>query len=147
MFAVKKLYLVLTAVLIAAGTSVIAEAKPMDVTPLNNKDVVAMVEQKLGVDAIIKAIKSSPCTFDTFPSVMKELKRRGVPDEVLEAMIDAPYGPAAGNVSTEELAPEQPIYHYTENIKQYLSPLNAGRRQGVTPVRARAARSTRVRRS
>jgi hypothetical protein len=144
---VKKLYPVLTAVLFVIGTSVIAVAKPMDVTPLNNKDVLAMVEQKLGAAAIIKVIKSSPCTFDTFPSVMKELKRRGVPDEVLEAMIEAPYGPAATNLSTEDLAAEEPIYHYTENIKPFLSPLNAGRRQGVTPVRARAARTTRVRRS
>lgn len=147
MFAVKKLYLVLTAVLVAMGTSVIAVAKPMDVTPLNNKDVVMMVEQRLGADAIIKAIKSSPCTFDTFPSVMKELKRRGVPDEVLEAMIDAPYGPAAANLSTEDLAADEPIYHYTENIKQFLSPLNAGRRVTSAPAtRTRAARSTRVRR-
>ncbi|HEX2267945.1 MAG TPA: hypothetical protein VHH35_00325 [Pyrinomonadaceae bacterium] len=143
----KKLYLVLTAVLIAMGTSVAAVATPLDVTPLNNKDVIAMVEQKLGADAIVKAIKSSPCTFDTFPSVMKELKRRGVPDEVLEAMIDAPYGPAAANLSTEDLAMEEPIYHFTENIKQFISPFNAGRRITSTPrTRARAARSTRVRR-
>ncbi len=142
----KKLYLVLTAVLIFMGTSVVAAAKPMDVTPLSNKDVIAMVDQKLGADAIIKAIKSSPCTFDTFPSVMKDLKRRGVPDEVLEAMIEAPYGPAAEYVSTEDLAADEPIYHYTENIKQFLSPLNAGRRiRSAATARTRAAR-TRVRR-
>jgi len=144
MFAVKKLYLVLTAVLVAAGTSAVAVAKPVDVTPLNNKDVVAMVEQKLGADTIVKAIKTSPCTFDTFPSVMKELKRRGVPDEVLQAMIDAPYGPAEKNLSTEDLAGE-PIYHYTEHIKQFLAPVNTGRRYNPAPARARAAR-TRIRR-
>lgn len=141
----KKLYLVLTALLVAMSASAVAVAKPVDITPLNNKDVVAMVEQKLGADAIVKAIKLSPCTFDTFPSVMKELKRRGVPDEVLQAMIDAPYGPAAGNLSTEDLAGE-PIYHYTENIKQFLSPVNSGRRFTPIPARPRAARSSRVRR-
>lgn len=143
----KKLYLLLTAVLIAGGSSAIAVASPMDVTSLSNKDVVMMVEQKLGTEAIVKAIKSSPCTFDTFPSVMKELKRRGVPEEVLEAMIDAPYGPAAENLNTEDVAADEPIYHFTENIKQFLSPLNTGRRQSSTPSRARSARSTRVRRS
>ncbi len=142
----KKLYLLLTAVVVVVGSSVIAVANPMDVTSLSNKDIVTMVEQKLATETIVNAIKSSPCTFDTFPSVMKELKRRGVPEEVLEAMIDAPYGPAAENLPAEELT-DGPIYHYTENIKQFLSPLNAGRRQGPTPSRARAARSTRVRRS
>jgi hypothetical protein len=146
MFAVKKLYLLFAAVLIVTAASARAAASPLDVTALSNKDVLSMVEQKLGTEAIVKAIKSSPCTFDTFPSVMKELKRRGVPEEVLQAMIDAPYGPAADNRSTDDLA-EEPIYHYTENIKQFLSPLNAGRRNNNTTVtRTRAARSTRIRR-
>ncbi|HKR10740.1 MAG TPA: hypothetical protein VJT15_01690 [Pyrinomonadaceae bacterium] len=145
----KKFYLLLTALIVALGSSAIAAARPMpvmDVTSLSNKDVVTMVEHKLDAETIVKAIKASPCTFDTFPPVMKELKRRGVPDEVLQAMIDAPYGPAAENLSTDELAPEQ-IYHYTENIKQFLSPLNTGRRHGATPSSTRSARSTRVRRS
>lgn len=105
-----------------------------------------MVQQNLSTEAIVKAIKSSPCTFDTFPSVMKELKRRGVPDEVLEAMIEAPYGPAPERLSEDEPEDDR-IYHYTENIKQYLAPLNTGRRQGTTPARARSARSTRIRRT
>jgi hypothetical protein len=145
MFAVKKLYLLLAAVLVITGASATVSARPMDVTSLTNKDVLSMVEQKMGTEAIIKAIKSSPCTFDTFPSVMKELKRRGVAEEVLEAMLDAPYGPAADKQSTGELD-EEPIYHYTENIKQFLSPLNTGRRNTPLPSRSRSARSTRVRR-
>jgi hypothetical protein len=146
MFAVKKFYLLLTALMVAVSSSVIAVARPVDVTALSNKDVVTMVENKLSVDVIVKTIKSSPCTFDTFPSVMKELKGRGVPEEVLEAMIEAPYGPAPQNRSNDEVA-DEPIYHYTENIKQFLAPLNTGRRQGTTPARSRSARSTRVRRS
>src|ERR1700741_2297087 len=114
MFAVKKFYLLLTALMVAVGSSSIAVARPVDVTALSNKDVVMMVENRLSADAIVKTIRSSPCTFDTFPSVMKELKRRGVPEEVLQTMIDAPYGPAAENRSPDELA-EEPIYHYTEN--------------------------------
>ena len=141
----KKLYLLFAALLIVSGASATAAANPLDVTSLSNKDVLTMVQQKMATEAIIAAIKSSPCTFDTFPSVMKELKRRGVPEEVLEAMIDAPYGPAEGNRPTEELA-DEPIYHYTENIKQFLSPLNAGRRSNTRATRTRAARNTRIRR-
>ena len=136
----KKLCLLFAAVLITGSASVAAVAKPMDITALDNKDIVSMVEQGLGADAIIKAIKSSPCTFDIFPPVMKELKRRGVPDAVLEAMIDAPYGPAAANRSTEEAAANEPIYHFTESIKQYLTPVNTGRRYNPSPSRASRSR-------
>lgn len=119
----------------------------MDVTPLNNKDILLMVEKKLTPEVIVQTIKTSPCTFDTFPSVMKELKRRGVPEEVLEAMIDAPYGPAEDRQATEALSEtEQPIYHYTESIKQYLTPVNTGRRYEPRTNRTRASRNTRIRR-
>ena len=134
----KKFYSLLVSVLVIAGASAAAAANTSDVTPLSNKDIVSLVEQRVGADAIVKAIKTSPCTFDTFPSVMKELKRRGVPDDVLQAMIAAPYGPAAGNLSTDQLG-DEPIYHYTEQLKQFLSPVNTGSR--YTPTRTRAARS------
>jgi hypothetical protein len=144
MFAVKKLYLLFAVVLVLTGVPPTAAA--MDVTSLNNKDILGMVERKMTTEAIVQVIKTSPCTFDTFPSVMKELKRRGVPEEVLEAMIDAPYGPAQDNSSSDDLAEDQPILHYTENIKQFLAPVNTGRRYTATSNRRRAARSSRVRR-
>jgi hypothetical protein len=145
MSAVKKLFLFLAAAIIAVGAPVISLAHPIDVNPLNNKDVLQMVERKVSAEAIVQTIKSSPCTFDTFPSVMKELKRRGVPEEVLEAMIDAPYGPAEEKQATEDVT-DEPIYHYTESIKQYLvTPANTGRR--YTPsMNRRSARSSRIRR-
>lgn len=138
----KKFYLLLAAVIVVTGANAAAAATPVDVTSLSNKDVVLMVEQKVSSEAIIKAIKMSPCTFDTFPTVMKELKRRGVPDEVLQAMIDAPYGPATDNRDAADLAEDAPIYHFTENIKQYLTPVNTGRRHLPTSNRTRAARRT-----
>ena len=143
----KKLHLLVAALLVAIGAPAIALAHPMDVTPLNNKDILLMVEKKLTPEVILQTIKTSPCTFDTFPSVMKELKRRGVPEQVLEAMIDAPYGPAAQNLTTET-APEgeEPIYHYTESIKQYLTPVKTGRRYEPRTNRTRASSNTRIRR-
>ena len=141
----KKLYLLVAAVIVAVGVPTISLAHPMDVTPLNNKDILQMVERKVSAETIVQTIKSSPCTFDTFPSVMKELKRRGVPEEVLEAMIDAPYGPAEEKQATEDLA-DEPIFHYTENIKQYLiTPVVTGRRN-TAAMNRRSARSSRIRR-
>lgn len=63
-----------------------------DITPLTNGDIVTMVNAKLPPALIIEKINTSSCAFDTFPSVLAELKYRGVPDEVLMAMVKAPRG-------------------------------------------------------
>ena len=63
-----------------------------DIAPLTNADIVTMVRAKLPAAVIIEKINSSSCTFDTFPSVLAELKYKGVPDEVLMAMVKAPHG-------------------------------------------------------
>ena len=60
--------------------------------PLTNADIVTMVRAKLPAALIIQKINTSPCAFDTFPSVLAELKYKGVPDEVLMAMVQAPHG-------------------------------------------------------
>lgn len=128
--AVKKPYLSLAATLFVALIPSFAAAQSDDaVTPLSNKDVVLMVNHKLETEAIINIIKASPCTFDTFPPVLREMKRRGVPEGVLLAMLEAPYGPSLQSSSRDDLG-EQPIYHYAEQLKQLgvLSSANAGRR-------------------
>ena len=63
-----------------------------NLTPLTNGDILTMVRAKLTPALIIQKIKTSPCAFDTFPSVLAELKYKGVPDEVLLAMVEAPHG-------------------------------------------------------
>ncbi len=108
------------------------------VTPLRNKDVLEMVKKKVESDSIVRLIKSSPCNFDTFPPVLQDLKRRGVPDEVLQAMVEAPYGPSANSKAVDEAA-DQPIYHYTEQLKAggFLSTTaTAGRRSRARTTRA-----------
>jgi hypothetical protein len=60
--------------------------------PLTNADIMTMVRAKLPTALIIQKINTSPCAFDTVPSVLAELKYRGVPDEVLMAMVEAPHG-------------------------------------------------------
>ena len=114
-----------------------------EVTPLNNKDVLVMVEKNVEKDTIIKTIKSSPCTFDTFPPLLKEMKRRGVPEAVLQAMLEAPYGPSVANSSKDDLG-ESPIYHYAEQLKQmgFLNPVPSGR--GLPAMRSRGRMSSRT---
>jgi len=63
-----------------------------DVTALTNADILTMVKAKLPAAIIVEKINTSSCSFDTFPSVLAELKYRGVPDEVLMAMVRAPHG-------------------------------------------------------
>lgn len=70
----------------------ISFASAQDVTALTNADIVTMVRAKLSSPLIVEKINTSSCMFDTFPSVLAELKYKGVPDEVLMAMVKAPHG-------------------------------------------------------
>ncbi|HEX7335321.1 MAG TPA: M48 family metalloprotease [Pyrinomonadaceae bacterium] len=68
--------------------------------PLTNSQVVDMVQAKVSAEAIIAKIQVSRCHFDTNPTVLAELRHRGVPDAIIKAMAEAPYG-APRNVSTQ----------------------------------------------
>jgi hypothetical protein len=61
-------------------------------TTLTNGDILTMVKAKLSANLIIEKINTSSCNFDTFPSVLAELKYKGISDEVLMAMVRAPHG-------------------------------------------------------
>jgi len=63
-----------------------------DISPLRNADIVRMVREKLPTEKIIEKINNSSCAFDTFPTVLEELRYRGVSDEILDAMMKAPRG-------------------------------------------------------
>jgi hypothetical protein len=124
-----------------------AQSNDTDVSPLSNKDVLTMVQNNVAEDAIIRSIKASPCTFDTFPPVLKDMKRRGVPDAVLQAMVDAPYGPSLQQAVKDDELGDQPIYHYADQLKAmgYISPSSVGRNGRYTrqSSRARASRNRR----
>jgi hypothetical protein len=136
----RRLLLVAMFVVCVAGPLVSAKADELDVTPLNNKDVLTMVDNKVPAEAIVKAIQKSACTFDTFPPVLRELRRRGVPDAVLQAMVQAPYGPSTANNSADDLG-EQVIYHYTEQLKPYLAPVASGGLRVTRQMRGRSIRA------
>src|SRR5919106_6838542 len=56
---------------------------------LTNEDVVKMVQAGLATDQIMSRIKKSQTEFDTSPSALAGLPKRGVPNEVLLAMIES----------------------------------------------------------
>jgi hypothetical protein len=57
---------------------------------LTNGDVVGMVKAGIGAEIIIAKIKTAPCSFDTSPAALKDLKDGGTPDGVVLAMVQAP---------------------------------------------------------
>ena len=73
-----------------------AEAPPPSPIPiLHNSDVLRMHRDGIKPGLIIARILTSPCNFDVFPPVIRELRMRGVTDTVLMAMLMVPYGPPA----------------------------------------------------
>src|SRR5262245_62136873 len=54
---------------------------------LTNDDVIKMVQAGLSTDLIMSKIKKSETDFDTSPSALATLPKRGVPNEVLLAML------------------------------------------------------------
>lgn len=132
-------------------TPSLAQALPggeADFSPLNNKDVLLMVQKHVSEEAIIKAIKSSPCTFDIFPPVLQDMKRRGVTDAVLQAMVEAPYGPSlqATDATNKDETGEQPIYHYADQLTRlgYIAP-STSRQPTRFPRQNNRFRATRTR--
>ena len=61
--------------------------------PLTNAQIVEMVKAKLSAEVIIAKIQVSRCHFDTNSTILAELRYHGVPDAILNAMVEAPYGP------------------------------------------------------
>lgn len=99
---------------------------------LNNSDIITMVKAKLPTALIIEKINTSSCTFDTFPAVLAELKYKGVPDEVLMAMVQAPHGGPSQKVVAEQRI-ERPVdIKNTENIGGFIL-----RDRSETPYNAR----------
>src|SRR5215203_1278434 len=84
--------LLITVALLIFSAAVQAQ---QEVSPrlLRNNDVLLMVEDKVKPEVIISRILTSPCNFDVFPPVLRDLRRRGVPEKVLLVMKVVPNGP------------------------------------------------------
>jgi len=86
---------------ISGGPAVFPSATPFGLTsstvppqheaavPLSNKNIISMHATRLSPDVIIAKIKSSPTRFDTSAEGLQKLKRAGIPDNVILAMVQA----------------------------------------------------------
>jgi hypothetical protein len=74
--------------------------------PLSNKNIVSMQAIRLSPEVIIAKIKSSPTSFDTSADGLQKLKRAGIPNEIILAMVEAPT--AAGSVAPVPDTPKAP---------------------------------------
>ena len=91
-----KHWLVIAAVLLITSAETFGQAsKPQ--TPairiLRNRDILQMVRSGMKPNLIIANIMTSHCNFDVFPPLLEDMKRRGVPESVLNFMTVVPNGP------------------------------------------------------
>ncbi len=77
-------------------------------SPLLNGDVLRLHKAGLKPGQIVAKIVSSPCNFDTFPPVLRELRMKGLPNTVIMAMTMVPYGPPASLHDAVPPPPPQP---------------------------------------
>lgn len=78
---------------------------------LTNQDVESMLKAGLSAGIVVAKIKSSHTNFDTSPHALELLKKQGVPDSVIMAMIQGSTPPqrspqAATAQSSDEAAPQ-----------------------------------------
>lgn len=93
-----KHWFTVTALLLLPGSSIetfaqAPKAQPRSIRTLRNRDVLQMVRTGMKSDLVIANILTSSCNFDIFPPVLDDLKRRGVPENVLQVMSVVPNGP------------------------------------------------------
>ena len=110
-------HLLLVAVFLLANCSLAFAQTPApqpSTKVLRNGDVLRMYRAGMKPSEIIVRIVNSPCNFDTFPQVLRELKMKGLPDTVVMAMVTVPYGPSASTpmaIPVAEPAPETTRVH------------------------------------
>jgi molybdopterin-guanine dinucleotide biosynthesis protein len=78
-----------------------------NVIELRNGDVLSMLAAKVPADVIINRIETSRCYFDTFPTVISELRYKGVSEEILIAMVAAPIGRPTRKENTRSESPRK----------------------------------------
>jgi hypothetical protein len=92
-----KHWLVVAAVLLFTSPTTLAQtqkSQPHTIRLLRNGDILEMVRSGITSHLIIAKIMTSRCNFDVFPPVLDDLRRRGVPENVLHFMSVLPNGPA-----------------------------------------------------
>jgi hypothetical protein len=98
-----KCLIILTAMFVLCGTA-LGQVSADNLPSLRNEHILTMSQLKVAPNIIVEAIKASRCNFDTTPAVLAELKQKGVPDEVLQAMVEAPHALPRTNSKVDNAA-------------------------------------------
>lgn len=105
------------------------KTQPRSVRILTNRDVLRMVHNGMKSDLIIATMLSSSCNFDIFPPVLDDLKRRGVPENVLQVMSVVPNGPPnlpeAGGADPQSLVKTVKLPQGTAVLVETLYPVSS----------------------
>jgi len=104
---------------------------------LRNNDVLQMVADGMKSAEIIPRIQTSNCNFDIFPPVLRDLRRRGVPETVLVAMQNAPVGPPtlrAAEVNANTAFARKDIRDGTVIEVESVVPVSSGKAVVGTPI-------------
>lgn len=118
-----KHWLIITFLLLASPALSFAQAQPSGRTAavaLRNSDILVMVRSGIKPGEIIARIVTSACVFDVFPPVLRDLRRRGVPDVVLQAMVMVPTGPPKFATTTVEPLPQTSTVKISSGTKIHL---------------------------
>jgi len=91
-----------------------------------NDYVIKLVQAKLPDAVVLAKIRSSACAFDLRTDALIKLKRAGVSDAILQAMVEAMKPPAQAAEPAAAPAPAAPAANYGPNCGDYPSCLNAG---------------------
>ncbi len=79
----------LLALFVTLSMVCICPATAKNAKPMTNQDVVNLVQAKVAQDSILMAIERAKPGFDTSPTALIELNKKGVPDAIVQAMIRA----------------------------------------------------------
>jgi hypothetical protein len=95
-----------------ALAAALAFTSPSRAETLTNASVVTMAQVGLGPDAIIAKIKTSPNAFDLSTDQLIALKKAGVPDAVIAAMLNASVGGAvSASAAVDSTSPDPKAPH------------------------------------
>jgi hypothetical protein len=134
-----RLKLCLVFFLLVWGVGPITEAQTPNTAPvlvLRNNDILQMVADGVSSSEIVHRIETSSCNFDIFPPVLRDLRRRGVPEVVLATMQAVPVGPPARQSKEvpESLIAEVSIPSGATIEVESVVPTSSGKAQVGSPI-------------
>jgi len=96
--------LVVLALLVIAAMPLAAAAQET----LTNESIISMVKGGLSEAVVLARVRSGPANFDTSTNALLNLKKAGVSDKIIEAMVSAPKAGGATAAAPAPAAPTPP---------------------------------------